>query len=125
MFAYFYFDFNNPEKQKYNNLICLLIKQLSWCFQTIPSALWELYSQKQNGTQKPMLGALLTLLKELCKPFMHTYIIWMLWCNGDQAGAHVQHSLKDWNLIIVFHWSTPLNINFKGSCKLLVCQRTF
>ena len=55
-FAYFYFDFNDLEKQKYNTLICLLVKQLSWHFQSIPSTLQELYSQKQNGTQKPTLA---------------------------------------------------------------------
>ena len=74
-FAYFYFDFKDPAKQKYTNLICSLIKQLSWHFQNIPSVLQGLYSQKQNGTQKPTSGALLTLLKELCWPFRHTYII--------------------------------------------------
>ena len=74
-FAYFYFDFNDPEKQKYNNLLRSLITQLSWRFQSVPSALRELYSQKQNGTQNPTSGDLLTLFKKLCEPFMHTYII--------------------------------------------------
>ena len=74
-FAYFYFDFNDPEKQKYSTLICSLGNQLSWWFQSIPSTLQGLYFQKHNGTQEPTSGALLTLLQELCKPFMHTYII--------------------------------------------------
>src|SRR6266481_3134012 len=74
-FAYFDFDFKDPAKQNYRNLICSLIIQLSWCFASLPSTLQGLHSQNQNGMQQPMPEALLTVLKELCKPFKHTYII--------------------------------------------------
>src|SRR5882724_10788400 len=74
-FAYFYFDFKDPAKQNYRNLICSLIIQLSWRFTSIPSALQGLYSQNQNGRQQPMLETLLMICKELSRPFKHTYIV--------------------------------------------------
>ena len=74
-FAYFYFDFKDPGKQTYRNLICSLIVQLSWQFNSIPFVLQELYSQNQNGKQQPMPEALLMILKDLSKPFTHTYIV--------------------------------------------------
>ena len=74
-FAYFYFDFKDPAKQNHRNLICSLIIQLSWRFAIVPSALQGLYSQNHNGRQQPTPQALLTVLKELCRPFKHTYIV--------------------------------------------------
>jgi len=74
-FAYFYFDFKDPAKQNYRNLICSLIVQLSWRFASIPSTLQGLYSQNQNGMQQPTPEALSTVLKELCRPFKHIYIV--------------------------------------------------
>ena len=74
-FAYFYFDFKDPAKQNYRNLIRSLITQLSWRFASIPSTLQGLYSQSHNGRQQPTPEALLMVFKELCRPFKHTYII--------------------------------------------------
>ena len=74
-FAYFYFDFKDPAKQNYRNLICSLVTQLSWRFASIPSTLQELYSQNHNGMQQPTPEALMKVLKELCRPFKHTYIV--------------------------------------------------
>ena len=75
-FAYFYFDFKDPSKQKYRNLISSLIIQLSWrFFKGIPSALRELYRQNMEGKQPPTPEALFKTLKELCRPFTHTYIV--------------------------------------------------
>ena len=74
-FAYFYFDFKDPSKQNHRNLICSLIIQLCGRFASIPSTLQGLYSQNLNGRQQPTLEALLVVLKELCRPFKHTYIV--------------------------------------------------
>ena len=88
-FAYFYFDFKDPGKQTYRNLICSLIVQLSWRFNSIPFVLQELYSQNQNGKQQPMPEALLVILKELSKPFTHTYIVG---CSGWVYGHGAEGS---------------------------------
>ena len=94
-FGYFYFDFKDPAKQKYRNLLCSLIIQLTWRFTGIPSALQELYSQNQNGRQQPTPEALLAILKELCRPFTHTYIILdaLDECTGTER-SNVLHFIK-------------------------------
>ena len=77
-FAYFYFDFKDPSKQKCRSLTSSLIIQLSgsWrFFKGVPSALRDLYSQNMNGKQPPTPEALLMTLKELCRPFTHTYMV--------------------------------------------------
>jgi len=64
-----------PAKQNYRSLLCSLIIQLSGRFASIPSTLQGLYSQNHNGIHQPTPDALLMVLKELCRPFEHTYIV--------------------------------------------------
>lgn len=46
--AYFYFDFNDRDKQKLENLLRSLIKQLLMRGQIIPDSLQKLYNQSNQ-----------------------------------------------------------------------------
>ena len=75
MVAYFYFDFNDSDKQTCNNLIRSLIKQLSMQNIGIPKSLKDLYTSKQDGQQEPSLAELLKTLEEIAVGFSESYII--------------------------------------------------
>ena len=73
--AYFYFDFNDAEKQQSDNLICSLITQLSLQSPSCPDALAALYSQNQDGQRQPTTESLMTTLKSILRGFQHAYVI--------------------------------------------------
>jgi hypothetical protein len=73
--AYFYFDFNDREKQCHENLIRSLITQFSTQCTSCPDALTRLYSQCHDGKQQPAVTALLATLRHIIGGFRHAYII--------------------------------------------------
>jgi hypothetical protein len=73
--AYFYFDFNNPQKQRYENLVrSLIIQFYAQCPHT-PNALAMIYSQNHNGNRQPNTDDLMTMLEVVIRCFEHSYII--------------------------------------------------
>jgi hypothetical protein len=72
--AYFYFDFNDTEKQKVSNLVSSLLTQLCHKLDNLPEQLKELYKRCNYGQQKAAirdLGAMLSLtLKNLKDVFV-------------------------------------------------------
>lgn len=73
--AYFYFDFNDSNKQIFEKFLCSLVIQLSSKQDRIHASLAELYSQSNCGQHKPATDTLLTTLRDLIKDFKHTFII--------------------------------------------------
>jgi hypothetical protein len=73
--AYFYFDFNDGEKQRHENLIRSLITQLSTPSAKTPEALQALYSRNQDGQQQPSNDRLVATLQSILGDFPKTYII--------------------------------------------------
>ena len=73
--AYFYFDFNDSQKQQSENLICSLITQLSFQSPSCPDALATLYSQYENGERRPTTESLMITLKSILGGFQHAYVI--------------------------------------------------
>src|SRR5215471_2646841 len=74
-FAYFYFDFNDGEKQRHENLIRSLITQLSAKSAKVPEALQALYSLSEGGQHQPSKDGLVTTLQSILGDFPKTYII--------------------------------------------------
>ncbi|KAJ6475445.1 hypothetical protein C8R45DRAFT_907177 [Mycena sanguinolenta] len=63
VYAFFYFDINNPQQQTANNLLYSLVSQLS---DQLPCpALPELWESCQNGRRLPSNSDLLSILKQL------------------------------------------------------------
>ncbi|KAF7371295.1 HET-domain-containing protein [Mycena sanguinolenta] len=63
LYAFFYFDINNPNQQKVNNMLCSLVHQLSAQMPCPP--LLKLCEACQNGEILPSNSELLPILKEL------------------------------------------------------------
>ncbi|SLM40588.1 P-loop containing nucleoside triphosphate hydrolase, partial [Lasallia pustulata] len=73
--AYFYFDFNDVEKQKSDKMIWSLITQLSRQSKKKLNKLEALFSFCNNGERQPDVEGLLIVLKEVVEGFDETYIV--------------------------------------------------
>lgn len=73
--AYFYFDFNETQKQSAEGFFRSILVQLALQTATFPDEIQNLYSQHGKGTQQPNLIALKALFHLLFKRFWRTYII--------------------------------------------------
>ncbi|KAH0548311.1 hypothetical protein GP486_007995, partial [Trichoglossum hirsutum] len=73
--VYFYFDFNDTEKQQYEKMIRSLVTQLSTQCTSMPEALELLFSSKINGKQQPMASELLVILRHMVRDLSETFII--------------------------------------------------
>jgi hypothetical protein len=73
--AYFYFDFNDSEKQRYENLIRSLIVQLSTQSEKTPESLDALFVRSQDGQQQPKMDALTLTLQHILGGFQQAFII--------------------------------------------------
>ena len=73
--AYFYFDFNDTEKQRSDNLIRSLVTQLSAHSLSCPDTLKTLYSQNLSGQQQPNTEGLMVTLKHIIGGFKQVYVV--------------------------------------------------
>ena len=72
---YFYFDFNNIEKQRHEKMIRSLICQLSSQHVSTPQALESLHSSCMNGERQPVYESLLATLHQMMGHFKETYLV--------------------------------------------------
>jgi hypothetical protein len=73
--VYFYFDFNDTEKQSSQLMIRSLISQLSQPFVKIPATLDMLFSSCADGQRQPSSDGLLEAAHNLIREFQHVYIV--------------------------------------------------
>jgi hypothetical protein len=73
--AYFYFDFNDPQKQSPELMMKSLISQISHQLFSIPAALEMLFSSCENGQRQPSTDALLDVLRKILQEFPESYLI--------------------------------------------------
>ncbi len=107
---YFYFDFNDTEKQLHEQMIRSLISQLFVHCATVPSVLEMLYSSCTNGERQPSGENLLTTLHQIMTSFEETYIILdALDECGDRS--ELLTDLQD-----IFNWK---DVN----CRIIVISR--
>jgi len=72
---YFYFDFNDIEKQGQEKMIRSLILQLSSQCESTPQGLKALHSSCMNGERQPTHDMLLATLHQMMRSFEETFII--------------------------------------------------
>ncbi len=72
--AYFFFDFNDVQKQDPEGMVRSLICQFSYQCLKRPGGLDTLFSSCEDG-QQPALNALLDVTQQMVQDFPHTYII--------------------------------------------------
>ena len=70
---YFYFDFNDAEKERHEKMISSLISQLSRC--CVRSALQHLHSSCLNGGRQPTFEGLLETLHQMMTNLGDIYVI--------------------------------------------------
>jgi hypothetical protein len=73
--AYFYFDFNDRQKQDPKLMVQSLVRQLlQQCIRILPS-FEAFFSSCDNGQRQPSLDNLLKVLQEWIKDFPRTYLV--------------------------------------------------
>lgn len=73
--VFFYFDFNDSEKQSHENLLRSLMVQLCTQSASTPKALQKIYSSHQDGMKKPSSERLIATLREIFGCFRQNYIV--------------------------------------------------
>ncbi|RII22710.1 hypothetical protein CUC08_Gglean013428 [Alternaria sp. MG1] len=73
--AYFYFDFNDIQKQDPELMLRSLLCQLVQRSVVIPKGVDALFSSCENGQRKPSSHALLQVIKEAAQEFTHVYVV--------------------------------------------------
>ena len=100
-FAYFYFDFNDEQKQLVRSLVCALIIQLSRRDSSVPDSLAALYSHCLDGQHKPTLGSLMNVLREIASSFSQTYIVLdaLDECKEQEELLPLIGDLTEWGIV--------------------------
>jgi hypothetical protein len=73
--AYFYFDFNDAQKQDPEMMLCSLLRQLLQRSVTIPKDVDALFSSCDNGRRRPSVHALLEATQQAAQDFTQVYVV--------------------------------------------------
>jgi hypothetical protein len=73
--VYFYFDFHDHEKQKYESLLRSLVVQLSMQCMKTPECVEKLFSHSLSGLKQPSTKALVDTLQEILQDFTEVFVI--------------------------------------------------
>jgi hypothetical protein len=100
-FAYFYFDFNDEQKQLLKSLVCALIIQLSRRHSSVPDSLAALYSHCLDGQYKPTLSSLMNVFREVSSSFSQTYIVLdaLDECKEQEELLRLIGDITEWGII--------------------------
>ncbi|KAF1954428.1 hypothetical protein CC80DRAFT_567678 [Byssothecium circinans] len=98
--AYFFFDFNDIQKQNPELMVRSLICQLSQQCVRIPTSLDTLFSSCENGQRQPSLHALLEVLQQMMQEFPHIYIVLdaLDECSGRAELMDILETVSAWQL---------------------------
>ena len=98
--AYFYFDFNDLDKQSTENLIRSLIVQLSAQCLDVPRSLQLAYSRSQNGQNQLTADELKILLRQIIKSFSSIYVLLdaLDECTDREELLQFIQVLVDWDI---------------------------
>jgi hypothetical protein len=73
--AYFYFDFNDTQKQEPELMLRSLLCQLLQRSVVIPKGVIALFSSCENGRRQPSSHALLDVTRQVVQQFAHVYLV--------------------------------------------------
>lgn len=98
--AYFFFDFNDIQKQSAELMVRSVICQLSQQCVTIPASLDTLFSSCDDGKRQPSLHALLEALQHIMREFPCVYIIFdaLDECSGRTELMDILKTMSAWQL---------------------------
>lgn len=98
--AYFYFDFNDPQKQDTGSLTRCIITQLASQCPTIPGSLVELHEMRQKGRNVFNEEMLLSTLRSIILLFNNVYLVFDALdesSNYDEALQFI-YRLNSWGI---------------------------
>lgn len=75
MYAYFYFDFHETEKQRSENLIRHLVTKLSGQDPNCPDMLLKLFAACRGSKRRPTVEELVTVLKHTIETFGKVFVV--------------------------------------------------
>lgn len=98
--AYFYFDFNDLDKQRTEKLIGSLIIQFAAQCPYLPDSLQSAYSQSQSGQKHPTIEDMTTILHQMLKIFNAAYILLdaLDECTDREDLLEFIEALVGWNM---------------------------
>ncbi|KAH8623087.1 hypothetical protein IG631_22244 [Alternaria alternata] len=98
--AYFYFDFNDAQKQDPELMLRSLIRQLLQRSDIIPEDVEELFAFCKDGLQQPTVHALLEVAPQIIRQFTHVYIVLdaLDECTRRQELMDMLETLAGWQL---------------------------
>lgn len=73
--VYWYFTFTDTEKQKLDNFVCSIIKDICSNRRVTPAALQQAYDNCNRGQQKPTLATLKSLLQVVLSGFDDVFLV--------------------------------------------------
>lgn len=120
-YAYFYFDFNDPQKQTVVGMLRSFILQLCADKAPLPSEVSELYKQCNDGRQQPTPEGLLKVLLCLFTDSVRTYLVMdaLDECSEreklvDYIGQIVHKSSGVVNLLVTSRKEWDIVVGLKG-----------
>jgi Cdc6-like AAA superfamily ATPase len=98
--AYFYFDFNDQEKQVPELMVRSLISQFSQQCDKVPVTLETLFSSCENKQRHPSLDDFLEVLQDIIQGFPQSYIILdaLDECTNRAELMDILKSMVEWRL---------------------------
>ena len=101
--AYFYFDFNDAEKQRVKEFICSIIAQLSPPGSDAAGLVQDLYRRCQNGQNQPSVSSLQACLKEVLEYSPQTFITMdaLDECTQRENLLSLIQEIRSWRLAYV------------------------
>lgn len=96
--VYFYFDFHNHEKQKYESLLRSLIVQLSMQCTKTPPCVEKLFSHNLSGLKQPSAKSLVSILQEVLQELQEVFVIIDALDECDDRADLLEH------LECMFNW---------------------
>jgi hypothetical protein len=98
--VYFYFDFNDAQKQDPELMLRSLLCQLLQHSYMIPKGVDEMFLSCQNGQRRPSLHALLEVTPQVMQQFTHVYIVLdaLDECTQRPELMDVLESVASWQL---------------------------
>jgi hypothetical protein len=73
--TYWYFSFNRKETRSISNFLCSIVRDLCSKALTIPKVVEAVWSDANNGQQRPSIPDLLNILRSLLLEFDHAYVV--------------------------------------------------
>lgn len=98
--TYFYFDFNELDKQRTEMLIRSLVVQLAAQCPHLPDSLLSAHSRSQSGKNQPTMDEMTTILRQMVKSFDVTYIVLdaLDECKNREDLLEFLEALLRWNI---------------------------